>query len=114
MATPWYYEYYEAGVLPHQQQLCDAVRWTKYNLEGQRLEPLTVLSEIRGNPLTIRLLGLNDALKHFSNAKTVDKKIKEREEGQFRESKLFSMHGTWTAENSSLNTKGAPIEIINF
>ena len=76
MATPWYYEYYETGVFPHQQQLCDAVRWTKYNLEGQRLKSPTVLSAIRGNPLTIRLLALDEALKHFSIAKMIDKQDK--------------------------------------
>lgn len=114
MTTSWYYEYFETGAFSHQQQLCDAVRWTKYNLEGQRLKSPTVLSAIRGNPLTIRLLALDDALKHFSNVKTIDKKIKERAEEQFRKSKYFSMYGTWKAENSSLNTKGAPIETIDI
>jgi len=111
MTTPWYYE---TEVFPYQQKLCDAVRWTKYNLEGQRLKSANTLSAIRGNPLTIRLLALNDALEHFGNAKTIDKKIKEKAEEQYQKSKCFSMHGTWKAEDSSLNTKGAPIEIINI
>ncbi|MFC2017321.1 hypothetical protein ACFLUD_02775 [Chloroflexota bacterium] len=114
MATPWYYDYYEKGAFSHQQQLCDAVRWSKYNLEGQKLKSPTVLSAINANPLTIRLLALDEALKHFNNAKTIDKKIKELAREQFDKNKFFLMGGTWNAESSSLNTRGAPIEIIEI
>lgn len=114
MTTPWYYDYYENGTFPHQQKLCDAVRWTKYNLEGQKLKSPTVLSAINANPLTIRLLALDEALKHFNNAKTIDKKIKELAREQFDKNKFFLMGGTWNAESSSLNTMGAPIEIIEI
>ena len=114
MTTPWYYEYHEKGTFPHQQQLCDAVRWTKYNLEGQRLKSPTVLSAIRGNPLTIRLLALNEAIEHFSNAKMLDKKIKELAREQFDRNRIFLMGGTWIAESSPLNTNGAPIEVIEI
>jgi len=114
MTTSWYYEFHEKGAFPHQQQLCDAVRWTKYNLEGQKPKSPNVLSAIQGNPLTIRLLALNEALKHFDNAKTIDKKIKELARAQFDKNKFFTMSGTWIAENSSLNTKGAPIEKIEI
>ena len=113
-ATPWYYDYYEKGSFPHQQQLCDAVRWTKYNLEGQKLKSPTVLSAIQGNPLTIRLLALDEALKYFDNAKTIDKKIRKLARAHFDKKKLFMMSGTWKAESSSLDTKGAPIEIIEI
>ena len=114
MTTPWYYESHEKGAFPHQQQLCNAVRWTKYNLEGQKLKSPTVLSAIQGNPLTIRLLALNEALENFNNAKMIDKKIKELAREQFDKNKFFLMGGTWKAESSSLNTKGAPIEIIEI
>lgn len=114
MTTPWYYDYYEPGKFPHQQQLCDAVRWTKYNFEGQKRKSPNVLSAILGNPLTIRLLALNEALKHFDNVKTIDKKIKELSREQFDKNKFSSMFSTWKAESSSLNTKGAPIEIIEI
>jgi len=114
MTTSWYYESHEKGAFTHQQQLCDAVRWTKYNLEGQKLKSPDVLSAIQGNPLTIRLLALNESLKHFDNAKTIDAKIKELARVQFDENKFFTMSGTWLAENSSLDTKGAPIEIIEI
>ncbi len=114
MTTPWYYEFHEKGAFSHQQQLCDAVRWTEYNLEGQKLKSANVLSAIQGNPLTIRLLALNEALKHFENAKTIDEKIKGIARAQFEKNKFFAMSGTWIAENSSLNTKGAPIEIIDI
>jgi hypothetical protein len=114
MTTPWYYESHEKGAFPHQQQLCNAVRWTKYNLEGQKLKSPTVLSATQGNPLTIRLLALDEALKHFSNAKAIDKKIRKRAQEQFGKNGHFFMHGTWKAENSSSNTKGAPIETIEI
>ena len=115
MATPWYYDYYEKGAFPHQQRLCDTVRWTtKYNLEGQKLISPNHLSAIQANPLTIRLLALNEALEYFNNAKAIDKKIKELAREQFDKNKSFLMSGTWKAESSSLNTKGAPIEIIEI
>ena len=114
MITPWYYDYYEKGVFSHQQKLCDAVRWTKYNLEGQELKSPNLLSAIKANPLTIRLLALNEAIEHFNNAKMIDKKIKELAREQFDKNKFFQMAGTWIAESSPLNTKGAPIEIIEI
>jgi hypothetical protein len=114
MTTPWYYDYYEKGVFSHQQKLCNAVRWTKYNLEGQKLKSPTHLSAIQANPLTVRLLALNEAIEHFNNAKMIDKKIKELAREQFDKNKFFQMTGTWIAESSLLNTKGAPIEIIEI
>ena len=114
MTTSWYYDSHEKGAFPHQQQLCVAVQWTKCNLEGQRLKSPTVLSAIQGNPLTIRLLALDEALEHFDNAKTIDKKIKELAEEQFSKNGHSSMGVTWKDERSSLNTKGAPIEIIEI
>ncbi len=114
MTTAWYYDHHEKEAFPYQQQLCKAVRWTKYNLEGQKLKSPTVLSAMQGNPLTIRLLALNEALKHFNNAKAIDKKIKELAREQFDKNKSFLMSGTWKAESSSLNTKGAPIETIEI
>ena len=45
---------------------------------------------------------------------TNGKKIKELARAQFDKNKFFTMSGTWIAENSSLNTKGAPREIIEI
>jgi len=114
MTTPWYYDYHETGVFPYQQRLCDAVRWTKYNLEGQKLKSPNHLSAILANPLTIRLLALSEALKLFDNAKTIDKKINALSREQLDKNKSFLMSGTWKAESSSLDTKGAPIETIEI
>lgn len=114
MATPWYYDYHEKGAFPHQQKLCEAVAWTKCNLEGSKLKSQTVLSAVNANPLTIRLLALDEALEHFDNAKTIDNKIKELVREQLDKNKVSGMGGTWHAQNSPLNTGGAPIEIIEI
>ena len=114
MATPWYYEFHEKGAFLHQQQLCDAVRWTKYNLEGQKLKPPNVLTAIRGNPLTIRLLALNEALQHFENVKTIGNRIFELSREQFDRNKPALISGTWKAENSLLNTNGTPVNEIEI
>ena len=114
MTTSWYYDSHEKGAFPHQQQLCDAVKWTKCNLEGQELKSQTVLSSIQGNPLTIMLLALDEALKHFNNAKKIAKNIKKLAREQFAKKESVAMSDTWHAEDSSLNTKGAPIEVIKF
>lgn len=112
--TSWYYASHKKKTFPHQQQLCDAVRWTTCNLEGQELKPPDTLSAIQGNPLTIRLLALDESLKHFNNAKKIEKRIKQLAREQLDKAEPFLMHGTWQAESSSLNTKGAPIEIIDI
>jgi hypothetical protein len=110
MTTSWYYESRKAGSFPQQQKLCEALRWTKYNLEGQKLESPNVLSAIRGNALTIRLLALDEALEHFSNAKMIGNKVKEH----YAKNKDCGIGGTLFAENSRLDTKGAPIEFIEI
>jgi len=114
MTTSWYYDAHKKGTFSHQKQLCVAVRWTECNLEGQELKSPNHLSAIQGNPLTIRLLALDEALKHFNNAKKIAKNIKELARGQFDKKEFVMMSGTWHAEGSSLNTKGAPIEIIEI
>ena len=114
MTTSWYYDHRKKGAFPYQQQLCDAVRWTKCNLEGQELKSPNTLSAIQGNPLTIRLLALDELLKHFNNAKRIEKRIKQLVREQLDKAEPFLMSGTWQAESSSLNTKGAPIEIIDI
>ena len=112
--TRWYYTAHKKGAFPHQQILCDSVRWTTCNLEGQELKSPNHLSAIQGNPLTIRLLALDEALKHFNNAKRIEKGIKQLRREQFDKAEPFLMQGTWQAESSSLNTRGAPIEIIDI
>lgn len=112
--TSWYYASHKKRAFLYQQQLCDAVRWTKYNLEGQKQISPNSLSAIQGNPLTIRLLALDEALKHFAKIKKIEKKIKELARVQFGKGKIFLMKGTWHAESSPLNTNGAPIETIDI
>lgn len=110
--TSWYYASHKKGAFLHQQLLCDTVRWTTCNLEGQELKSPTVLSAIQGNPLTIRLLALDKAIKYFDNFKRIEKRIKKLSREKFDKKQFFAMGGKWEAEGSSLNTKGAPIEVI--
>ena len=94
MTTSWYYDAYKKGTLSHQKQLCVAVMWTECNLEGQELKSPNHLSAIQGNPLTIRLLSLDEALKYFYNAKKTAKSIKELARGQFDKKEFVRMSGT--------------------
>lgn len=113
-STSWYYASHKKGAFPQQQQLCNAVQWTKCNLEGQELKSPTHLSAIQGNPLTIRLLALDESLKHFNNVKRIEKKVEKISREQLDNNRFFAMSGTWEAESSSLNTMGAPIEVIEI
>ena len=113
MTTPWYYESHNYGAFPYQKKLCDIVRWTKYNLEGQQLISQAVLSAIQGNPLTIRLLGLDEGLRLFDEIVRIDKKIQKLSREQLDNNKFSSMLTTWKAENSELDTD-APIEVIEI
>jgi hypothetical protein len=110
-ATKWYYNAHCKGAFPSQQLLCDTVRWTNCNLEGQKRNP-TGLSAIQGNPLTIRLLALDQGFKKFDNFKQIEKKIKKLSREKFKNKQPFMMSGTWEAENSTFNTMGAPIEVV--
>lgn len=115
MTTSWYYDSLEKGGFPHQQQLCERVEWAAgCNLEGRKLVSSDCLSATYGNPLTIRLIALDEALKHFDNAKKIGKEIKELEEKQLRENGHSGMGITWQDKNSLSNTKGAPIETFKI
>jgi len=111
MTTAWYYDHYEKGAFPHQQQLCEAVEWIKgCNLEGRQLISPTHLTAPIANPLTIRLLALRKALKQLeSSINTTRGKIKKQVEEQFAKHKSFGMQGTFEAQGSSADTLGAPI-----
>jgi len=106
--------YHDAHKFPHQERLCKAVEWTKYNIEGQKLKSSDCLSATYGNPLTIRLFALDKALELFDNVKTINKKLKKLEEKQLRENISSGMSGRWQGKSSSSDTKGAPIETIEF
>lgn len=131
MTTAWYYDYYEKEVFPNQQQLCDAVRWTACNLEGQRVSPTTLIhvssdgteeeyktEKLTGelaNPLTIRLLGAREALNQLeSKVKQIDEAIKKRVERQFDKGEVFGIKGTFHAQDSPTETRGAPVETIEI
>lgn len=132
MTTPWYYDYYEKGTFRHQQKLCDAVKWAQQcNLEGQRVVPTTLihqlsdgtekeyrttaLTEIPTNPLTLRLRALQKALNQLEEEiNYINAEIEETTYDQFDKSKFFLMQRTFNAQDSSLETGGAPIEEINF
>lgn len=131
MITSWYYEYYEKGKFPHQQELCNAVAWSQCNLEGQQKVPATMirmssngtekeyktiaLTEIPINPLTLRLRALQKALKQIEEEiNHVNAEIEKTTKDQLDKSKFFSMQRSFNAQDSSLETGGAPIEEISF
>ncbi|MFC2003019.1 hypothetical protein ACFLV4_03635 [Chloroflexota bacterium] len=110
MAIAWYYNYYEKGIFPHQQELCDAVRWTECNLDGQSLISPTHLTGIPTNPLTLRLRSLQKALNRL------DRKISDVNSAikRIAASGMFGMKGQLHLQNSRLKTGGAAIEEISF
>ena len=110
--TSWYYASHKKEAFPNQQKLCKAVEWTTCNLEGKELKSPTVLSATWGNPLTIRLLALDEALKHFDNFKKTEEKIKELSREKFINKQPFMISHKWEADDSPLNTMGAPIDKI--
>lgn len=131
MTTPWYYDYYEKGVFPYQQELCKAVAWTRCNLEGQQKVPTTIirmssngtekeykttaLTEIPINPLTLRLRALQKALNQLEEEiNHINAEIQEATNDQFDKSRFFTMGRTFHAQDSSLETGGAPVEEISF
>jgi len=111
MTTAWYYDYYEKGAFPHQQQLCKAVEWIKgCSLEGQRLISPTHLTAVIANPLTIRLLALRKALDQLrSNIDTTSGRINRLKRRQFDKDGQTLMGITWNAQDSQADTLGAPI-----
>jgi hypothetical protein len=112
--TDWYYDYYNPGTFPHQQDLCDAVTWTPYNLEG-RVVTKTSLSPSAGNPLTIRLLALNEALSQLTDCVgELDSEIKAITKQQFETKNFSGMSVNYFGKGDSTNTGGAPLEIIKF
>ena len=114
VTTAWYYDYFESATFPHQQNLCEAVAWTKYNLEGQ-IASKTSLTRSPGNPLTIRLLAVKEALKKLEDyIGELDLKIKTQAEKQFKTNKFFSMGGTFYGKDSLSDSSGAPIEKIEI
>lgn len=132
MTTAWYYDYYEKGAFPHQQELCKAVEWTQQcNLEGRRLVlttlthqfsdgtekeyETTALTDIPVNPLTLRLRTLRKALNQLKEeVNHVNAEIEKTVNDQFDKSKSFGVGITFNAQDSSLETGGAPIEEISF
>ena len=112
--TSWYYSHHKPGEFVHQQELCDLVRWTKCNLEGQVLKNQNTLSAIQGNPLTIRLLALDEALQHFEQIREIEKQVEKSSREQFNKGQMFTMSGRWEAEGSIYDTQGAPVEVIEI
>jgi len=112
--TAWYYEYHDKNSFPHQKMLCEAVAWTKYNLEGQ-IALSTSLSASHGNPLTLRLLAMKNALDQMKNhIGELDNKITATAAKQLSNKKFFGFSGSYHGQNDILTGNGAPIEIIEF
>ncbi|MBI4188867.1 MAG: hypothetical protein HY529_06640 [Chloroflexi bacterium] len=131
MTTSWYYDYYEKDAFPHQQKLCEAVEWTKCNLDGQRLVPTTLIkllpdgtkSQIKtmkltgqtANPLTIRLLALREALSKLEKSiNPLREIIKTQAQKQLEKGRIFGMGGTFITKSNELKTGGAPVELIRI
>lgn len=114
--TSWYFDYYEPGTFPHQQDLCKAVEWTKCNLEGRQLVSPTCLTGMPANPLTIRLLALREAVDRLqSNVTPINEAIMKQAEKKFSKGKMFEMGGTLiTQQSDSIKTGGAPVEVIKI
>lgn len=114
--TAWYYDFYEKGAFPHQQDLCKAAEWTKCNLEGRQLVSPTHLTGMPANPLTIRLLALREAVNRLqSNVTPINEAIMKQAEKKFSKGKIFEMGGTLiTQQSGSIKTGGAPVEVIKI
>lgn len=110
----WYYDYYEPGTFTHQKDLCDAVTWTPYNLEG-RVATKTSLSASSGNPLTIRLLAVRESLNELTNyISGPDAEIKAHSKKQFETKKYSGLLSTYYGKGGLDDTGGAPMEIIKL
>jgi hypothetical protein len=131
MTTTWYYDYYEKGAFPHQQDLCKAVAWTDCNLEGQRVVPTimwqplpngterqyqtTSLTGETANPLTIRLHATQEAINKLETAvNTIKEAIAKQSQKQFGKGKMFGMGVQFEAQDSLTETGGAPVLIIKI
>jgi hypothetical protein len=113
-STDWYFNYYESGLFLHQQRLCEAVAWTKYNLEGQ-VAAETSLSPSSGNPLTIRLLAVREALGQLTDyVGELDSEIKAITKKQFETNNFSGLAGTYYGKGDSSKSEAAPVEIIKF
>ena len=115
MTTSWYYDYYEPGTFPHQQELCEAVASTPYNLEGaQEISP-GHLTRTLNNPLTLRLRALQRVLNWLEGEiNHINAEIKETVYAQLNEAQEFGFSIRIHAQDSRLETGGAPVEEISF
>lgn len=133
MSTSWYYDYYESGAFPNQQTLCKAVEWTRCNLEGRLLDSTTftqkdedgtekkisspILKGMPANPLTIRLFALREALNLLeASIKPINDAFDEQWNRLSKETlKCLKWGGKLiTQESNSVETHGAPVEIITI
>ncbi len=115
MTTAWYYDYYEKGTFPHQQEFCDAVRWTKCNLDGQLLVSPTHLTRVATNPLTLRLRTLQEVLHKLEiEINYINAEIEKTTSEQFNKSKPFGTMISLHTQDSQLETGGAAIEEISL
>lgn len=116
MTTPWYYDYYEKGSFPHQEQLCKAVEWIpECNLEGRLLKAPGHLTVLPTNPLTLQLRALNKALEQLEHeVYYASMKIRENINAQLNANTHVGMGGKLHTQDSKLATGGAAIEEINI
>ena len=115
MTTAWYYDYYEKGMFPHQQALCDAVRWTKCTLDGQVLVSPTQLTGVPTNPLTLRLRTLQNVLDQLEKEiNCINKEIEKKTNEQINRCELFEMYCSLHTQDSKFETGGAAIEEISL
>jgi len=115
MTTAWYYDHYKKGTFPHQQKLCEAVRGTKYNLDGQKQVSTLHFTRIATNPLTLRLRALQKALDQLKlKINRINAEIQKTITEQFNKGDAFNMAMRLHTQDSPLKTGGAAIEEITL
>jgi len=115
MTTAWYYDYYEKGAFPHQKQLCDAVRGTQCNLDGQLQVSAMHFTGVPTNALTLRLRTLQDVLHRLEEEiNHINAQIKESTNDQFNKGNHLPGNVRLHTQDSQLETGGAAIEEISL
>lgn len=112
--TTWYYDSYEPETFPSQEKLCKAAAWTPYNLELQRASK-SVLPRSPGNPMTIRLRALGEALSRMCTyVESLGQEIKSIANGQFEKKTFFFLTERFYGKDGASGGSGAPVEIIEI
>ena len=114
MTTPWYYDYYDPGKFPYQEELCDKMAWF-CGLEDQKRKSQDILSAPIANSLTLRLRSISKAHDRLKiEIHKVNTEINKTAQSQFSQNQPFGWGGTFHTQSSNLKTEGAPIDEIKI